>query len=231
MKADPYTGRGEVVVTTGGPQRSEGFDKGLVTRTWLDDPEACKEQGAPPDARLLWTRSEDLEKASGADGRQRKRKIAAGFHTTTQEAAEAILRDGPKAFSCEVGFNGRETPKGFFVSSIPLAVGGLEIWIPKLDGKPVRTLLVEILLEDFLGSIVGWELTWPCVQAAIDPPQVLRITPLESCSSWRLPAALERLKELSLFADEAEACSDLRLAMESQFPEIASEVLQGREEE
>ena len=41
-----------------------------------------------------------------------------GFHVTTIEGMEGITANGPEYTSCKIGFDGRETPKGFWLNNV-----------------------------------------------------------------------------------------------------------------
>lgn len=97
-----------------------------------------------------------------------------GYHVTSKAAAAEILRDGPKANACRIGFDGREQQSAFWVNSVPFIPYCVEQMMPHIDGGDIAILMI---VADYEKAEIGYhfEHTWPFPQFALQPEDVVAI--------------------------------------------------------
>jgi hypothetical protein len=100
------------------------------------------------------------------------------FHTTTQLAAESIIRGGFKpSQELEVGGHpwagipGRIMPAGIWCSIRPTVPNDSDIWLPDVCAHPWAVVAVRISMEVISRRTV-FEHTWPVVQLCLKPEDI-----------------------------------------------------------
>lgn len=151
----------------------------------------AREAGWRPDGNYLWT--------TGTGYKRPDRLLL--FHTTTAEAARSILAGGPERRIPLRGFDGWAGEAAFWCSSVPIVQDGLEVWNPRLaptDGSVVEVVTLGVMVRTVtaLEDRLRVDSTWPCLQFALDPDDVIAMRVVPDPRDWRSPEAVSRLVEL-----------------------------------
>lgn len=153
------------------------FKRGEITGHPFNDNDIRQDCGVPVDGLTMW---------SNQVGE------IFSFHLTTRQAADSILRTGPKPNVCCVGFGGEEMPSAFWTSTIPL-VHPHEIFMPHLDGQPLVTIGVTVLVEIALERI-HFHPTWPAVQMALQVEDITSLVVVNNPTRFRSSEAIANIE-------------------------------------
>lgn len=118
------------------------------------------------------------------------------FHVTSADRAESILRDGPQANVCKVGFTGAPSEKAFFCGNYPFVPHAIEQWMPHIDRREISIIKVLVAL-DVAAARYNFSPSWGKPEYALQPGDMLetKILPAEEFKAYRTPEAMARLKD------------------------------------
>jgi hypothetical protein len=125
-----------------------------------------------------------------------------GFHLTTPEGAEGILRDGPRPSpELAIGFDGRKMPPGFWLNSMPFVPYSVEQWLPRFTPETdMRILGCIVPVEVARRPVI--DTTWPFLQWPVEVDDIKRIVEISPASFVALRTA-ETLRDLREYISDA----------------------------
>jgi hypothetical protein len=95
------------------------------------------------------------------------------FHCTTKQAAASIMNGGPQPHVCYVGWGGEPMPSAFWASCVPL-IHPYEIWLPHIDKSEGEGAYIGVTVPlDVALKRIYFHHTWPCVQMALQPSDIV----------------------------------------------------------
>ncbi len=163
-----------------------------------NDKDVRHDMGSMSDANLVWFDGDD----------------AILFHATTEEASDAILKNGAIANSFRIGFFARKQQKAFWCNCVPYAADGIEAWLPRFDKEPLTFLKVTVP-RSVLSDSYHFEPSWPFCQFAIQPKDIKDISLLPA-NEFTLYRSYEDMKKLKEWCEEegkndyiADACVNM----------------------
>lgn len=143
-----------------------------------------------------------------ADGWCVDGRFAILFHTTTEDNAAAILRDGFKpsppievgGWAAFGGPAGRQMPPGIWASIRPTIPNDSDIWMPSVFSCPWAVLQLVAPLSIVADRCI-FEHTWPVAQFCLQPADVLGMTTLHPSQMPQLIHP-ETVRKLSSFRQD-----------------------------
>jgi len=94
-----------------------------------------------------------------------------GFHLTTPEGFNGILKTGAHERVCKVGFDGREQPHGFWLNCVPFLPYSIEQSTPYFDSDTDMRILGFAVPLDTV-RYLHVETTWPFAQWPVSPETI-----------------------------------------------------------
>ena len=185
----------------------------LTCFPWTD-PQACRDLGLMPGAAQLWGLKDGCS--------------ALLFHTTSEEAKEAILQSGPKPSpAIEVGGHpglgvpGRSMPSGFWASSRPTVPNDSDVWMPAVAAAPWCVLALQVP-RSILKARYVYEPTWPVAQFCLQLSDIQGIWGLEP---EEIPPFIhpDTVQKLANYREEHHLASPYLDAIDAAAAELAKE--------